>query len=72
VDAHASRALVDQVRRLREEITGLKRTIARTRDALHAKKRELVALEADCHRRGISLVIVHPHGEGDIHGQPRS
>lgn len=53
--------------RLVTDVTRLKTSLRRTREALQEKAAALAALDEECRRRGIALVI-HQPGAGDIHG----
>lgn len=64
--------LIAERRRLQTEVVRLKASIRRQKDALHETAAALRAIEAECQRRGIKLVV-NPGGVGeDIHGQQQS
>ncbi len=63
----AGDSLVARVFRLRAAVAGHKSAIHRHRKDLRAAAAELEQIEAECQRRGISLVIVPSTGTGDIH-----
>jgi DNA invertase Pin-like site-specific DNA recombinase len=62
--------LVAQVQQLRAAVREDKKTIQTTRDRLRQRAAALADLEAECSRRGIT--VVHQSGVGVIHGRSES
>lgn len=63
--------LVAEYTRLTQSIANLKKTMRDTREALQAQATARAALEAECRRRGIGLVL-KTKGVGDIHGRQQT
>jgi hypothetical protein len=60
--------LVGQHRALTAQVQRHKVAIGWNRKRLHEAKAALAALEVECRRFGIKLIVPSTRGEGDIHG----
>jgi hypothetical protein len=61
--------LLTEIRAARVRVAALKRTLKDTRQAIGAAAAALLELEAECRRRGLSVVNHQPAGVGAIHGR---